>query len=72
VQSWVIVFIGFGEGIGGILGSFLFEQVGFRWQYDIIACFVILGFIAILILDSRYQRPTIDVNEDKTSRENSE
>ena len=58
VQSWVIVFIGFGEGTGGILGSLLYELIGFRWQYDVISCCVIAGFVLLLVLDAGYEPPS--------------
>ena len=65
VQSWVIVFIGFGEGSGGIIGSFLYELIGFRWQYDIISCCVIAGWVLMVILDSRYEAPVVDEDKPK-------
>ena len=63
MQSWVIVFIGLGEGFGAILGSLLYEQIGFRWECDIVSCIIIAGFVLLIMLDRSYKAPDVNIDE---------
>lgn len=64
VQSWVIVFIGLGEGTGILLGSLLYEQIGFRWECDIVSCIIIVGAIFLIVLDKDYKAPDVSIDDD--------
>ena len=66
VQSWVIVFIGLGEGMGQLIGSFVYERLNFRWQCDVFNICVICGLIGILFFDRNY------IDTKPVAQENSE
>ena len=54
MQSWVIVFIGLGEGVGQLVGAVVYEYLGFRWQCDVFSICIICGLIAIIYFDYGY------------------
>ena len=53
VQSWAIVFIGFGEGMGQLVGAMVYEQSGFAWQMDVFNICVVFGLGAIILSDRK-------------------
>ena len=55
--------------MGQLIGAVVYENLGFRWQCDIFNICVILGFIAILVLDPKPVEESKEVQESADTKE---